>query len=276
MNLHTRMSYAGTAGRVAGPALLAVVLTACASTASQVDERLGELLPADAILLGEQHDAPAHQILQRGFVDALAQRRQLAALVLEMAERGNGTANLAPDATPRQVQDALRWNDAGWPWERYAPVVMAAVRQGVPVLGANLARAAMRPAMADTQFDNHLAAAALERQREAIRIGHCDMLPAERLMPMVRIQLARDASMAAAVAGAVVPGKIVLLVAGGGHVTPELGVPTHLPPHLRVRTVLAIAGDANTATMAKADMVWRTRAVPPRDHCAELAQQLKR
>lgn len=265
-----------TLGRSALLVLLAALVSACAGTGSQVARRLDALLPADAILLGEQHDAAAHQQLQLAFVDTLAQRGQLAALVLEMAERGTNTSELARDATAQQVQASLRWNDAGWPWERYAPMVMAAVAHGVPVLGANLPRADMRPAMLDTRLDNHLVAVALERQREAIRDGHCDLLPSERLMPMLRIQLARDASMASVVQAAVVPGKTVLLVAGAGHVVRDLGIPTHLPPTLRIRTIVAVAGAIPPDITNAADLIWPTPALPKRDHCAELRRQFKR
>lgn len=275
----TRVNFPPAGGAVKSliAALLVTALAACANDPfGPVRPRLDLLLPADAILLGEQHDAPAHQQIQLAMVEALATRGQLAALVLEMAERGTDTTQLARDATPQQVQAALRWNDAGWPWARYAPAVMAAVRHGVPVLGANLPRAAMRQTMSDTGLDDHLAASALERQHEAIRVGHCDLLPAERLLPMVRVQLARDASMARTVLDAVQPGKTVLLVAGGGHVLRDRGVPTHLPAALRVHTVLAVAGPASAEAARAADFVWQTPALAPRDHCADLARQLTR
>lgn len=274
----TRTPYLPTGVGVAALTLILGMLSGCAGNTddARLEQRLDTLLPADAVLLGEQHDAADHQRLQRAFVEALAQRGQLAALVLEMAERGTSTAALPRDATPQQVQAALRWNSAGWPWESYAPSVMAALQHGVPVLGANLPRDAMRAAMSDPQFDNHLVAAALARQREAIRVGHCDMLPVEQLMPMVRVQLARDASMADTVVAAMVPGKTVLMIAGGGHVLRDLGIPTHIPGNLRIRTVLAVAGDMGIDAKTDADMVWQTPALPPRDHCAELGKQLKR
>jgi len=110
-------------------ALLALLLGACAlpplDAAQQA--RLASLLPADALLLGEQHDAPEHQQLQRQVVQWLADRGQLAAVVLEMAEAGHGTAGLPPDASARQVRAALAWDDARWPWRTYGPVIMAAV-----------------------------------------------------------------------------------------------------------------------------------------------------
>ena len=72
-----------------------VILAACAVTpevphysdASRA-ERLQQLLPADIILLGEQHDAPDHQQVHRIVVETLASKRLLAALALEMASQG--------------------------------------------------------------------------------------------------------------------------------------------------------------------------------------------
>eukprot|EP00914_Ancora_sagittata_P010446 GHVO01020137.1.p1 GENE.GHVO01020137.1~~GHVO01020137.1.p1 ORF type:complete len:180 (-),score=27.28 GHVO01020137.1:36-575(-) len=133
---------------------------------------LRTVLPAEVLLLGEQHDDPEHQRMQHAAVQWLAIRNQLGAVVLEMAERGTSTAALPVDATPAQVQSALRWNDAAWPWAAYAPAIMEAVRAGVPVLGGNLPRTQPRGAMRDDTLDLVLTPPALERQREAIRKGH--------------------------------------------------------------------------------------------------------
>lgn len=252
------------------------LLAACASVETAPPARLQALLPADVLLLGEQHDAPGHQRLQRETVQWLAARGQLAALVMEMAERGQSTAGLPPDATEAQVQAALQWKDAAWPWKAYGPVAMAAVRAGVPVLGGNLPRTEMRAAMADTAWDRHLPAPALERQYTALREGHCGLLPEAQIAPMARIQIARDASMAHAAQEARRPGQTVLLVAGGGHVLRSLGVPTHWPVDLKSKVVLAQTGQAPEAIESEADAVIQTPALPPKDHCAELRRQWDR
>ena len=88
-------------------------------------ERLQQWLPADVLLLGEQHDAPDHQRLQRETVAWLASRGQLAALVMEMAERGHSTQGLPRDASEAQAQAALQWDDAAWPWKAYGPAVVS-------------------------------------------------------------------------------------------------------------------------------------------------------
>ena len=243
--------------------------------------RLATLLPADALLLGEQHDAPAHQQLQRQTVQWLAARGELAALALEMAEQGRSTAGLPRDASEADVQHALAWRDAGWPWKTYRLVVMAAVRAGVPVLGANLPAARQREAMRDAALDARLPPAALAEQQQRMRDGHCGLLPESQIGPMTRVQIARDIAMADTVRAARQPGRTVLLVAGNGHVHRALGVPLHLPPDLTAKVLSAQSGQAQAAIDSEvtdtlpahtsgADLLWPTPPVPPRDYCAEL------
>ena len=232
-----------------------------------------DLLPTDVLLLGEQHDAPEHQALQQDTVQWLAGRGELAALVLEMAERGRSTAGLAADANERAVQSALRWSDAAWPWASYGPVAMAAVRAGVPVLGGNLPRKALSATTTDAALDARLPPEALQRQQEAVREGHCGLLPEKMLPGMVRVQIARDISLAQTAAEAHRPGMVVLLVAGNGHVQRSLGVPLHLPPNLRSKVVVTQAGKALAAIEKEADWVQSTAPLPPRDACAELREQ---
>ncbi len=265
--------------RACAPAWLSLVLLALPGCALQPPSTPAdsawqaelERWPAsDALLLGEQHDAPEHQRWEADSVRWLAERGRLAALVIEMAEAGTGTDGLPPDANAAQVYAALRWNEAAWPWERYRAVVMAAVAAGVPVRGGNLPRSRMRAAMQDEALDRHLPPAALALQRNAIEEGHCGLLPADRVMPMVRIQLARDASMAQAVQQARQEGRTVLLAAGWGHVWRDLGVPTRLPANFNAKVAIAQAGQARTAIESEANYIHPTPALAPRDHCAEL------
>ena len=256
----------------------------CATPAplgADAQARLATLLPADVLLLGEQHDAPAHQQLQRQAVQWLAARGELAALALEMAEQGRSTAGLPRDASEADVQHALAWRDAGWPWQTYRPVVMAAVRAGVPVLGANLPAARQREAMRDAALDARLPPAALAEQQQRMRDGHCGLLPESQIGPMTRVQIARDIAMADTVRAARQPGRTVLLVAGNGHVHRALGVPLHLPPDLTTKVLSAQSGQAQAAIDSEvtdtlpahtsgADLLWPTPPVPPRDYCAEL------
>lgn len=265
------------------PALLmAVALAGCGSLPTASADLQG-LLPTPLLLVGELHDAPEHQALQRDTVRQLAARGELAAVVLEMVEAGRSTAGVPQDASEARVREALDWtadrNAGAWPWKVYGPVVMSAVRTGVPVIGGNLPRAQMRPSMGETALDASLPPASLQRQREAIREGHCDLLPETQIAPMTRIQLARDRAMAQTAVAALQPGRTVLLIAGNGHVQRDLGVPRHLPPEQAHRVVMALARDVSSSTKtdpAQADRIWITPPRPPKDHCAEMKQQMGR
>ena len=229
-----------------------VLLASCAATPPFPD-----VSGVDALLIGEQHDAKAHPGLQERWVSTLAARGTLGAVTLEMAERGTTTAGLPKTASEEQVRQALQWNKngTGWPWDRYRPAIMAAVRAGVPVLGANLPREDQRAAMKDETLEVLLPAAALQEQQRAIRRGHCDMLPETQVLPMTRVQIARDLAMAQTISKAASQGKTVVLLAGSGHVLPQLGVPQHLPERLSVRSALLPAEEND------------------KDYCAEFRRQ---
>lgn len=183
------------------------------------------------LLYGEQHDQADQQRQVAQAVRELAQQRRLAAVVLEMAESGASTARLPAAADEAAVKDALRWSAAAWPWDTYKDVVMSAVRAEVPVLGGNLPRRDMRQAMQNEALDSLLPPAINDELKTAIREGHCGLLPAEHEGGMLRIQLARDQSMARTVAQAVEsagPGRQVLLLSGAQHAARDRGVPLHL------------------------------------------------
>lgn len=270
-----------------GVAALLLLLAACARVPeprlfphapNDITARTEALLPADLILLGEQHDAAEHQDIQRQVIEYLAVRGRLAAVALEMAEAGTSTAALKSNSTQLQVQAALQWNNKSWPWQAYGPAVMAAVKAGVPVLGANLPTARTGEAMADGRLDQQLPGPALKAQQQLIRIGHCGLLPEDRISPMTRIQIARDLSMARTLEQAALPGKTVVLLAGSGHVNRVLGVPRHLPPETTLRAVQLRAGPAPAAPDARQeaeskaafDAVWPTPALPEQDYCESL------
>jgi uncharacterized iron-regulated protein len=259
--------------RLLAATLAALLLVGCASWRSK--PQVQTLLPADVILLGEQHDVPAHQRLQAEMVLQLVVHDRLAALVLEMADAGLSTAALPPDAEEAQVRAALQWNEPGWPWAAYGPAIMTAVRAGVPVLGGNLPRILFSASMLDTALDRSLPPAAWAEQQQAIHDGHCGLLATTQLPAMTRIQVARDRSMAQTVQTVLRSPQVVLVLAGSRHVDRRLGVPQHLPAQLKVRSVRLQAG-GKVEPSAAFDTVWVTAAGPDTDHCAALRQRLGR
>lgn len=243
---------------------------------------LGVVAPACAVeqprllIFGEQHDQPDQQRQVAEVVREAAANGRLGAVVIEMAEAGHDTTALPRQAGEQQVRDALHWQ--GWPWPVYAQVVMNAVRAGVPVYGGNLPRTANRAAMKDETLDARIGPAAHAAMAEAVRAGHCDLLPASQLPGMVRIQIARDRSMAgvvSAVLRSTAPRQVVLLT-GAQHASRDGGVPIHLiadgdlqPAQIHV----VMFGDSDPRLVADE---WRAaRFTPQPDRCAELARSLE-
>jgi uncharacterized iron-regulated protein len=240
--------------------------------------QIRQLLPADAVLMGEQHDAPDHQRIHRVVVDALAGQNALAALALEMASQGRSTQKLDGNASEEQVRDTLNWNNEGWPWTNYGPAVMAAVRAGVPVIGANLPREKLHEAMANSRLDTLLPGPALKAQQQSVRLGHCGLLPESQISPMTRVQIARDVAMAQTLVQNARPGKTVLLLTGSGHADRTLGIAQHLPPQFMVKAVLLYSEESSEVTKdaAEFDLFWPTKPAPLVDHCANFAASLSK
>jgi uncharacterized iron-regulated protein len=256
-----------------------VALLFSMSAWSQEDWRsqIQSLPSRELVLLGEQHDAPEHQELTRLSVERLASKKQLSALLLEMADHGLTTEGLPIESSESVVRERLQWNDSGWPWRQYGPTVMQAVRLGIPVIGANLPRAAMGGVMADTSWDNKVPSAVLSAHRESMIQSHCGLLPASQVPAMARIQIARDERMAQTAQGQMRKDKTVLLLAGAEHVKKDRGVPLLLDASVinKVSVVLMQAATRPNQEMLSADLYWLTPPIAPKDYCAELAKSLK-
>jgi uncharacterized iron-regulated protein len=92
---------------------------------------------------------------------------------------------------------------------------------------------------------------------------------------MTRIQIAKDITMADTVHQMSMPGMVVVLLAGNGHVDRNLGVPLHLRADIKVKTInLHAVNDSQDGPQAAFDSVWTTPALPAKDRCAELQQKL--
>jgi uncharacterized iron-regulated protein len=244
-----------------------------------VPQLLAPLLPATFLLLGELHDVDGHQQLQAKVIQHLAAQQQLHAVVLEMADRGHSTLALPAQANEAQVQQALQWNTTGWPWVRYGPAVMSAVRMGVPVYGGNLPRHDMRAAMLNTALDASVQAQHLVPLQALMQESHCGLLPVSQLLPMVRIQIGRDVTMAQTLLNVrpIDKNKVTLLITGNQHARKDYGVPWHLRRlGLEAQEVKVVHMQTPTSAqrLSTADALWTSPAAQEKDHCAELRQRM--
>lgn len=200
---------------------------------------------ADLVLLGETHDNPDHHRIQAWAVAGLTGADPRFGLAIEMIrEDQQATLDAHLAARPGDgagIGPALRWQDSGWPdWHYYRPVVAPFAEKALPIRAANLssdrirevARGgfdAFRPAhRARLGLDRPVPDEVLKEVAAEMVDAHCGHIPAERALPFARIQIARDAVMAAALREAARQTGKGVLVAGTGHVRSDRGVPFHL------------------------------------------------
>ncbi|MEX2131185.1 MAG: ChaN family lipoprotein [Pseudohongiellaceae bacterium] len=260
-----------------------------------IDDLLAAIGSGSYLLLGEKHDNPDHHLLQQQLVEYLIRQDRLESLSLEMLDSGQSgllTAMTGQEMTDLDsLQTYLQWDAAGWNWEFYAPLIQAARLAGIPVRSANISETAMREVYAQTADplpNDILDEAAMQQLNEEIDSSHCQLLPASQFPAMVRVQQARDYSMAHSLAddAPVAPGKLRVLIAGNFHVRSDLGVPRYLAylnPELEESQTVSLAilevdgesvdpNDYLQAFSAKVpyDFIWFTPALTDEDYCATL------
>ena len=121
--------------------------------------------------------------------------------------------------------------------------------------------------------------------------AHCELMPETSLGPIVQVQRTRDAVLADNLAKALALPETdgAVLIAGGGHVRSDLGVPRYLsrlaPGRSLVTIVfLEVADDATTPAAygeryqgaLPFDFLWFTPRANDRDYCLELKRHWKK
>ncbi len=196
------------------------------------------------VLLGEKHDNPDHHRLQALVLEQEAAAGRRPRVLFEMLEvDAQPTVDAyvaAPGATASGFGAAVGWDKSGWPpFHDYQPIFDVAFAGRLPIVAANLehdrARALVHEGLAALSPERVALLELerpfppdLERSLEAdLGEDHCGMLPLSLLGPMALAQHARDAQMARVLldGGKDVPG---VLIAGGGHVRRDRGVPYYL------------------------------------------------
>jgi len=200
-----------------------------------LDTLIPQLLTADYILLGEEHDQPKIHLFRARLLKELAKHRSLLVSVEHITSDKQPIldANLAH---PQELQRALDWNKSGWPkWSMFLPL-FEALRDTRAIVRCGNRRTT------DT-FDDLIpyglnAPLPHEtRLREELEKMH----PPSMKIPLERMVLAqrrRDAALAVSLD----QGKATMriLLAGNGHIRKDYGVPWYIRYHNPEARVLAI------------------------------------
>lgn len=261
----------------------------------RIDEQylLSQMLRSRFILLGEKHDNPDHHRLQRSILQRLEASGTLELVSFEMLDQSQqaalDTVSVADHGTDEALRAHLQWDDTGWDWSFYGPMLRDMLRSRVLLRAGNVSREQMLTVYGGGPLpavDGVLDADQLAQLTREIDESHCGMLPSSQFESMVRVQQARDASMARSLlvenAAGAVPANASqrVLITGNYHARRDLGVPNYLLGQGDVLSLGILEVDpesvdplgyvqAFSATLPY-DYVWFTPAVAAEDYCAAL------
>lgn len=262
------------------------------------------------LLVGEKHDNPDHHQIHQNLVARLLSEQRLETLSMEMLDSNQQksldelTANSVTNE--EQVKTQLQWDEDGWDWSFYSPILLAVLKNKVHLQAANITSEQM---MEVYQGELHpdassaLNAAAVKKLNEDIDESHCGLLPASQFPSMVRVQQARDYQMAQSMliniggvnekglapratnSSSDDPARIRMLIAGNYHIRRDLGVPNYLlssgatTEHEIVSVALleveneVVDGNEYLQRFSNVDAydyIWFTPAISDEDYCASL------
>jgi len=263
---------------------------------------LEDIQTADIILLGERHDHPDHWRLQLQLSKGLAKRAR-PVFVFEHFNRNqqDDLDRLVKEEVPAAAWgEELAWEKSGWPeWARFQPLIAFALSHDIPLIAANLERAAVK-SLYQSDYTGVFEDDVVERFRlskeplakhvaidlaKQLEKSHCHPMSEAMLESMLRVQRGRDLAMAEAIAQQVAQGRAVILYAGHGHVRADWGVPEILArlaesSSWKIRSLAMIQAPSDWEEYREQglpyDYVWLTPAIDLRDPCEVYREQLQK
>lgn len=261
-----------------------------------MDDLIQIAIDRDIILLGETHSNRDHHVLQAQIIQALLARGHSLTLSLEMLIAGNQVTTAQISST--QLIQHLDRLSPGWDWPVYQAVIDVARDAQLSLFGANINKSQQLKIMRAPQrcqFDiqNHqvnlcqaLPLSQQEDIKQTIFHAHCGYMPIEHTQGMAHVQMAKDLSMAIAVATLSINTKAVLL-AGSAHVRKDIGVAAQLDKLAKTSLsvgILPVHPDLPTVTdywthdaeSIPFDVVIFTPSDSDQDPCVQFSEQLKK
>ncbi len=237
---------------------------------------------ADYVILGENHDNPIHHDLQLATLEALHARGWLKLLALEMltpSQQVSADKLISDGITDLgQIYKELNWDD-GWDWALYGPIVIWAVAEGIPLKAANLDTEELKAIREQhLRADNMvLDSESLQLHRDRFVSAHCGYINKAVEEKMLRVQVARDARMAASLTSEKTG---VALLAGNWHARKDIGVPRYVlssHPEARLMSVgfLEYPDMAHFKSPYFYDVAWDTPGMQRPDYCEMMKKHKK-
>jgi uncharacterized iron-regulated protein len=221
----------------------------------------GALTSHGALLLGETHDNPSHHLLQAAAVTEFARHDGAAttAVVFEQmranqqsALDGFAASENRQSATVTDLKRVLDWGKSGWPKDIYDPLFKAVIAARLPIYAGDVPRAKIMKAAKEGEG----AVPAATRKRLGLNIplgaklddaslseleeAHCGAMPKSALGGLAFAQRYRDAKLADTVLKASSEHGSAILIAGGGHVRKDRGVPWYIHKRAPGKAIVSV------------------------------------
>ncbi|HSL18585.1 MAG TPA: ChaN family lipoprotein [Methylomirabilota bacterium] len=206
----------------------------------ELEAAVERMAGAHVVLLGEGHTSLDQKLLHARLLEGLAAGGRPLVLAMEFFQRDDRDALAAwgrGELDDRALLEATGWYDrGGYRWEYYRPVMEAARRNGIPVVGVNVPREIPRTvnrsgldALTEAQRAEigEVTTEGSPQHRYLIARYFGDtvaMLPPGWFENMYAAQCLWDVVMARSVLAEVAEDTTVVLVVGSGHVAYGLGI----------------------------------------------------
>ncbi len=282
--------------------LLASIFVGCASDPNShfVPEGMtakdaAAFASAEIILIGEQHDNPAHHKFQKEVLDKLVEQKRLKSIVFEQVDWDNqGPLSFLDRNNVSKLPKKIDWDKSGWPdYDLYRPLFETAVYARAKVIAGGLPKNRI-PLLTKGNYEVAFSAAEMEKLKvrsplsdEALALmkkeifeGHCQMIPEDHMDAMVPVQRARDAAMVKGYLNEADISGVTVFILGNGHARKDFGVPTLLKeinPNLKVWSIGLMEDGSQPPPEGAYDKVWVTEKVEDReDPCKKMKEHLEK
>ena len=255
----------------------------CKNRFISVPDALQKLASADVVYLGETHDNPEDHKIQLQIIQSLQQRNRKIAIAMEMfVQPSQNILNryLAGKISEQELVEQSNYNQWGYPWEYYAPILRFAKEKKLPVVALNIpieitrqvSRSGLEsltpqqrkliPQEKEIRTDNaeyrQLLAAVFGQHQHS---GHGNSKDFERFF---LAQVLWDETMAEGVAKFIKanPNYQVVVLAGSGHIIYGYGIPSRVERRLDklVQRSVLLSSPPDESTDSKnaiADFIWQ-------------------
>lgn len=255
----------------------------CKDLITSFPDALQNLAKADVVYLGETHDNPEDHKIQLQIIQSLQRQNGKVAIAMEMfVQPSQDILNryLAGKLSEQELVEQSNYNQWGYPWEYYAPILRFAKEKQLPVVALNIpieitrqvSRSGLEsltpqqrkliPPFKEIRTDNaqyrQLLAAAFGQHQHS---GHGNSKDFERFF---LAQVLWDETMADGVAKFLKanPNYQVVVLAGSGHIIYGYGIPSRVERRLNklVQRSVLLSSPPYESTDSKnaiADFIWQ-------------------